>query len=254
MKKFLLLLLFWPVAAWAALSPAALNSAGIRLPPNARLPLQLSAADLSGKKRTFATALGGRRGFVLFADYTCKTLCGPALVLLTSALAQGGLAPDSWRLLVIGIDPKDSATDARRMMLAEVPGKLRAQTTFLLPESKTVAEASAALGFSYVYDKSVDQFAHPEVAYAVAADGRVLRVLSPLTLTTEDIRTVFSGPPETSRDLYGRFRVLCYRFGVLSGIYDAPVETALKVVGVLTILFMLGGFLLLLSRKRPGWT
>lgn len=255
MNKILLViaLCLWPAAAIAALTPAALNSAGVNLPPNAVLPLNLAASDLSGQQRSIASALAGKPGFAIFADYTCKTLCGPALVLLTAGLAQSTLPPGSWRLIVIGLDPKDSATDARRMLLAQVPEKLRAQTVFLLPDARTVAAATRALGFHYVYDKSVDQFAHPEVAYAIAADGRVLRVLSPLALTASDLRGALSGPPQAAESLYGKFQVLCYRFGLLTGIYDIPVEIALKAAAILTLALMALGLVLLIRSKR-SWT
>lgn len=252
MKRFLLVvaLCLWPMVATAALTPAALNSARVSLPANAKLPLILAAPDLSGRRRSFASAFDGKPGFAIFADYTCKTLCGPALVLLGAALAQSTLPPDSWRLVVVGLDPKDSPADARRMLMAQVPQKLRAQTVFLLPDATTVAAATTALGFRYVYDKSVDQFAHPEVAYAIARDGRVLRVLSPLALTASDLGLALSGPPQPPESLYGRFRVLCYRFGLLSGIYDAPVQLALKASAVLTLAAMALGLILLVRNKR----
>ena len=255
MKKALLFiaLCLWPVAAVAALTPAALDSAGVNLPSNAVLPLSLTAPDLSGQRRSIASALAGKPGFVIFADYTCRTLCGPALVLLSAGLSQSALPPGSWRLVVIGLDPKDSAADARRMLLAQVPAKLRVQTVFLLPDAGTVAAATKALGFHYVYDKSVDQFAHPEVAYAIAADGRVLRVLSPLALTASDLGAALSGPPQAAQSLYGKFRVLCYRFGLLTGIYDVPVQIALKAAAFLTLALMALGLVLLIRGKR-SWT
>lgn len=255
MNKILLLiaLCLWPVAAIAALTPAALNSAGVYLPANAVLPLNLVAPDLSDQRRSFASVFAGKPGFVIFADYTCKTLCGPALVLLAAGLAKSTLPPDSWRLAVIGLDPKDSAADGRRMLLAEVPEKLRAQTVLLLPDAKTVAAATKALGFHYVYDKSVDQFAHPEVAYAIAADGRVLRVLSPLTLTVSDLGAALSGQPQAPESLYGKFRVLCYRFGLLSGIYDVPVQIALRLAALLTLAVIALGLVMLIRSKR-SWT
>jgi protein SCO1/2 len=225
----------------------------VDLPANAVLPLNLVAPDLSGDRRSIASALAGKPGFAIFADYTCKTLCGPALVLLTAGLTQSALPPGSWRLIVIGLDPKDSAEDARRMLLAQVPEKLRPQTVFLLPDARTVAVATKALGFHYVYDKSVDQFAHPEVAYAIAADGRVLRVLSPLALTASDLRGALSGPPQPAESLYGKFRVLCYRFGLLTGIYDIPVQIALKAAAILTLALMALGLLMLIRSKR-SWT
>ena len=88
-----LCLLLLPAAAMAALPPAALRDVRLELPADARLPLDLTAKDLSGKPQTLRTALAGQRGFVVFADYTCKNLCGPALVLLGTALAQSGLSP-----------------------------------------------------------------------------------------------------------------------------------------------------------------
>ena len=255
MTKILLLiaLSLWPMAANAALTSAELNNAGVNLPASAVLPLNLIAPDLSGQRRSIASAFAGKPGFAIFADYTCKTLCGPALVLLGAGLAQSALPPDSWRLVVIGLDPRDSAADARRMLLTEVPEKLRAQTVFLLPDSKTIAAATTALGFHYVYDKSVDQFAHPEVAYAIASNGRVLRVLSPLALIAADLRTALSGPPQPPESLYGKFRVLCYRFGLLTGIYDLPVQIALKAAAALTLGLMALGLVLLIRGKR-SWT
>ena len=252
--KFALVLLLWPVAASAALTPAALNSAGISLPADAQLALTWTAPDMSGTPRSLGELLEGKPGFVLFADYTCKTLCGPALVLLGAALTDSRLPPDSWHLIVIGLDPKDSATDARKMMQAQVPKKLWAQTAFLLPGKTALASAVQALGFHYVYDRPVDQFAHPEVVYALSAEGRVLRVLSPLTLGPMDVTTALSGTPDPPQTLYGRFRVLCYRFGVLSGIYDKPVELGLKAGAVLTLAAMVLGFLILLRRKPSRWT
>ena len=99
MNKVLLIiaLCLWPAAAIAALTPAALNSAGVNLPAKAVLPLNLVAPDLSGDRRSIASALAGKPGFAIFADYTCKTLCGPALVLLTAGLTQSALPPGSWR-------------------------------------------------------------------------------------------------------------------------------------------------------------
>src|SRR5438270_12080844 len=97
MKRILvsLCVLLWLASgmAMAALPPAALNSAGITLPPGARLPLNISVKDASGQYRAFGDLLAGHPAFVIFADYICKNLCGPALVLLSSALAQSGLSP-----------------------------------------------------------------------------------------------------------------------------------------------------------------
>jgi protein SCO1/2 len=242
-----LLLLLAPGIASGALPPAALKNVVVDLPPDARLPLNLSAGDISGRALSIADAMGGRSAFVLFADYTCKNLCGPALVLLSAALRESGLSPLRYRLIVIGIDPKDTAADASRMAAAQIPDELRKNAVLLLPDARNLAEMTRALGFHYAYDQSLDQFAHPEVVYAVDADGRVIRLLSPLTLTAKDVRNAFS-PAQLQNSLSEDLRVLCYHFAQLSGIHTAAIELLLKIAAVLTLAAMAGGVLLM--RKR----
>ena len=64
---------------------------------------------------------GHRRhaGRCVFADYTCRTLCGPIVEFAAAGLAKTGLRPGvDYRLLVIGLDPRDGidagARDARK--------------------------------------------------------------------------------------------------------------------------------------------
>src|SRR3954463_15824029 len=92
-------------AAMAAIPPSALNSVGISLERDAAFPLSLSARDADGMNRSLGQLLTAGPTFVLFADYTCKALCGPALVFLPSALASQDAAENS-PIIGIGLDPK----------------------------------------------------------------------------------------------------------------------------------------------------
>ena len=235
-------------AANAALAPSVLSSVGITLPRDAAFPLSLSARDDAGVRRSLGELLTSGPAFVLFADYTCKALCGPALVLLASALERDDAAKNS-QIIVLGLDPKDTPTDARRMLTEQVPLPLRGRTTLLMPDSATVAAAVRAAGFRYVYDKSVDQFAHPELVYAVDRSGRIVRLLSPFALTASDLKSDFTGQPATS--LYDRVRLICYRFGVLDGPYSSAIAYALKVAAALTIVCF-GTAILFMQRRRSG--
>jgi len=245
--RLLFVLLLISKQAVAALAPAALASADVTLPSDARFPLALTSADIDGDTRSFGEILASRPGFVLFADFTCKTLCGPALVLLSSALENSGLAPDSYRVIVVGLDPKDTPKEARRMITAQVAAGLRSGIVVLHPDSATLARVAEAAGFRYVYDKSVDQFAHPELVYAVARDGRIRRLLSPFTLTTADLKNVLFAS-DASPSFAQQVRLICYRFGILSGPYTSTIEIALRAAAALTIL-VLGGAVFLMRRR-----
>jgi protein SCO1/2 len=80
-----LALLFAAAPVWAAASAADLDAISAAPPPGATLPLALRFVDENGRPMTLAAALAGTPAVVIFADYTCHTLCGP---ILTSFLVQ----------------------------------------------------------------------------------------------------------------------------------------------------------------------
>ncbi len=237
--------------AQAALPPAVLNQLGITLPAGARLPLDARAVDVTGQQRTLRGILSGRPAFVVFADYTCKNLCGPALVLLSTALNQSHMPSAQYRLIVIGLDPKDQPADARKMAAAQICGTLRDSAVLLLPDARNLAAMTEAAGFHYAYDPAIDQFAHPEAVYAIAADGHVIHILSPLTLTAADVQTAFTAPRSPADSFASRFRLLCYHFAELTGLHTAAVQLVLKFAAVLTVAGMAGA-VFLMQKRRTG--
>lgn len=245
----ILLLMLLPDAAQAGLTRATLDSISVQLPPNARLNPTLSAPDTTGKQRPVGAILAGHPGFVTFVDYTCRSLCGTALMLLSDGIRRAGLKPSDVRIIVLGLDPKDSARSAIKMETDEIAPALRPATTFLLPNQTVIARATKALGFRYAYDPGTDQFAHPAIVYAVGPDGRVRATLSPLALTAGDLRRALDAPQSQVLSLYQRIHALCYSYDPVTGLYTPRIKFLLKVAGWATLL-LLGTAIALLRRAR----
>ena len=75
---------------------------------------------------TLSDAIGGVPAFVVFADYTCRTLCGPIVEFAAAGLGKTGLRPGAdYRLLVIGIDPRDGLDTARAMRAQHIEPEIR---------------------------------------------------------------------------------------------------------------------------------
>ena len=243
-----LLLALLPGAAQAGLSRAALGGVAIRLPPGAHLDMGLTARDTGGKIRALREIADGHPVFVNFVDYTCNTLCGTDLMLLAAGIERAGLRPGDFRIVVLGIDPKDGAADAIKMEDKEIPPRLRPVSIFLLPDKAVIARATGALGFHYVYDPQIDQFAHPAVVYALGPDGAVRAVLSPLALTGSDLRQALRGPEPLT--LYERIHALCYGYDPVTGVYTPRVSFLLKAGALATTLAMAAGIVFLSRRER----
>ena len=114
----------WPLAApaTAGFTSGAIEIISATPPPNAALA---AAIWIFRRKRQAAdarpTPIGGVPAVVIFADYTCRTLCGPILEFAAAALAKTGLQPGAdYRLVVIGLDPKDGLETARAMRAAHI--------------------------------------------------------------------------------------------------------------------------------------
>ena len=237
--------------AQAALTRSELDGVSLAPPVGAAARLALNFRDIDDRRVTLREAIGGRPSLLLLVDYTCRTICGPALAIASGALAQTGLDPTKFRLLVIGLDPKDSAEDARVMARQIGDPAVENVTTLLRGDAGNVHQLTDALGYRYRYDAAADQFAHPAGALVMTADGRVSRTLSSLALNPRDLRLALveagAGRIGTFRD---RLTLLCYGFDAAHGVYAPAIARMLKLFAALTVIGVLGSIVVLERRRR----
>jgi protein SCO1 len=237
--------------AQAGILTADLEQVGVRLPAAAQVPTSSWWKDENGDILTLGQALAGRPALLIFADYTCRTLCGPILSFVVDALSKSELPPHDYRLVVLGIDPKDGPGEAAAMKQARISDELVASAaTFLTAGESTIRETAEAVGYRFTYDAAHDQFAHPAAVLVLTADGRVNRVLSGLGISADDFRLALVEASEgrigTLRD---QVRLLCYGFDPSTGVYTLSIYRALAIASALTVI-MLAGWLGWLSRRR----
>jgi protein SCO1/2 len=245
------LLLAFATEARAGLTGKELAGLSLSPPPNAAAPLALGFRDVSGAEITLGGALGGRPAILLLVDYTCRTICGPALAIASGALSQSGLDPaKDFRLVVVGFDAKDSAEDARAMSRQIADAAVESATTLLRGDARNTRRLTEALGYHYEYDDAADQFAHPAGALVLASDGRISRVLSSLALNPQDLRLALVEAGEGRVGTLGdRLTLLCYGFDAMHGVYTPAITWLLQLFAALTVIGLLGS-ILLLKRNR----
>jgi protein SCO1/2 len=242
--------------AQAGLTEAVLDDVAAEPRPDAALPLGLRFSDETGQPRTLGDVLAGKPAILVFADYTCRTLCGPILTFVAAGLERSGLAAgaDYW-LVVIGLDPKDDPKSARATKAARIGSgtPLAAAAIMLTGEEAAIRTATAALGYRYAYDAEHDQFAHPAAAFAVNAAGRVTRVLSGLTLDGADLRMALVEAGEGRVGSLGdRLRLLCYGFDPVRGVYTEKITLWLELAAIFTLFGMAVAMVVMNAISRRG--
>jgi protein SCO1 len=241
-------------SAHAAITQAALDDLAVKPGFDAALPPGLRFVDEDGQPRTFDDILDGKPAVVVFADYTCRTLCGPILTFLASGLEHSGLVPGAdYDLVVIGLDPRDDLQSARDLKAARIGSgtPLATATVMLTGEAATIETATSALGYRYTYDAEHDQFAHPAAAFVVTPAGRVSRVLSALGLDGPDVRLalVEAGQGRVG-SLGDRLRLLCYGFDAARGIYTETITLWLELAAIGTVSGMAAAVAAMNARSR----
>ncbi|MGB7256947.1 MAG: SCO family protein [Pseudolabrys sp.] len=250
-------LIMWAHPTLARITPAEYRDIGVSVPQGAALPLGATVTDEKGHRLSLRDIVT-KPAVLVFADYTCRTLCGPIVAFVSSALQQSGLDPGrQFELVAIGLDPKDGADAAEKMRhdhLADSPG-LDAATHFVTADEATIKTLTAALGYRYRYDADDDQYVHPAAAYVLRADGVVARVLTGIGLSGGDMRLALveagEGKIGTLRD---KIRLLCSGFDPAHGTYNVMVSRMLTVTGLVTMLTLGGGIgiLMLMGRRRSA--
>lgn len=247
-------LLALATSARAGLTKSDLAAVSFSPPAKAILPLGLEFRDAGNRLITLREAIDGRPALFLFVDYTCRTLCGPALAIASGALSETGLDPEKdYRLIVVGLDPKDSLDDSRAMAEQIGDASVSAVTALLRGDRENIRRLTDAVGYRYSYDAAADQFAHPAGALILTREGRVSRMLSSLALNTRDLRLalVEAGEGRTG-SLGDRLTLLCYGFDAMHGIYAPIIGRVLQIFAAVT-LFSLGVFAAVLTRRKRAW-
>ena len=231
-----------------AITPQDYRDVGVTVPANAAVPRDLLVTDESGHTRAIGELIS-RPSVLVFADYTCTTLCGPIVAFVASALEKSGLdATRQYGLIVVGLDPRDGAAAAARMRREHLGGDIALDraTTFVTAAENSVRNLTAALGYRFAYDAEHDQFVHPGAAYVLRADGRVSRVLTGLGLSGEDMRLALVEAGQGRIGTLGdQVRLLCSGFDPAHGTYNLMISRVLAGGALATVLVLAGGIALL---------
>jgi protein SCO1 len=244
-----------PIAE-ANFTPAQLAAISAIPPPHAVLPLALSLEDEKGRHTTIGQAVGGVPAVVIFADYTCRTLCGPIVEFTVAGLAKTGLRPGiDYRLVVIGINPRDGVDAARAMRAKHIgPGDpVGRAVVFLSGSEADIRAATQAVGLHYAYDPEHDQYAHPAAAYVVDSAGHVRRVMSPIGLDGGDLRlAIIDAGGGAVGSVADQLHLLCYGFDPAQGIYTERITTMLGYAAGATLVILAAGIFGMVARRRRG--
>ena len=251
----LAILLFTAPIAGAASPRSILSSVGFDQKLGAQAPLDLVFRDEGGKPARLGSLLHGRPVLLAFVYYKCPMLCTETLNGLVRALRA--LSFDAGRqfdVVILSIDPRETPAlaAAKEKVYVERYGRAGGARgwSFLTGDEASIRRLTGALGFRYVYDKELDQYAHPAGLVVLTPQGRVSRYLFGVEFAAGDVRLALveaaAGAIGTPID---RLVLYCYHYDPMTGRYGPRILRILQAGGALTLA---GLAALVLGMSRGG--
>jgi protein SCO1/2 len=221
-----------------------------------RIPAELEFTDSSGAKVVLKDLFQDTTPTLLtLVYYRCPTLCHLVLDGLVGSLRQTGyqLGRD-YNVVTVSIDPTEGPADAAKKK-AEVSKALGVPSdspgwTFLTTSTDGARQLADAVGFQYVYDEDLKQYAHAASFFVLTPEAKISRYFYGVRFPPRDLRLALveaaGGKVGTAFD---RFLLTCYRFDPATRRYELYVKGFLR-VGALLIFAALATMMGVLWRRE----
>ena len=162
--------------------PGALSKVGIDQRLNGQVPLDLPFVDENGRDVKLGDYFGKRPVILAMVYYECPMLCTQVLNGVVSALGVIKFnAGTEFDLVVVSINPKEGPGLAAQKKQSYVDRYKRPGTAqgfhFLTGKQESIDRLAQAVGFRYVYDPTIDQYAHGAGIEVLTPKGVLSRVL-----------------------------------------------------------------------------
>jgi len=250
-----------------ALAPAGARAQGGKPDPlhdvsyeqrlDTQVPLDLTFKDEQGRAVQIGDYFGKQPVILQLSYYECPMLCSIVRQGMLDALKDVTLnAGADFQVVNVSIDPLETPMMAANVKAATLSHYGRDGAAdgmhFLTGTQDSIDQLASAVGFHYVYDETIDQYAHAAGIVVLTPKGKVSRYFFGVQFNPSDLRL---GLVESSENTIGtptdQLLLLCYHYDPKTGTYTGLVMTIIRVAGVLTVLGIIG-VIALLTRSKPG--
>jgi protein SCO1/2 len=220
MTRLLRLALVLVVAAFGAQAHATDTAGTIIQRVGKDLPLATRLVDEDGGAVTLGRYFGEAPVVLVFGYYRCPTLCTTLMEAVLTSLSASNLAPDAYRVVGIGIDPRETPGDAKRKASAYRRAFGGMRIDLLTGSERETRALAAAAGVSYAYDARHAQYSHPLGFVVVSPDGRVSRYFAGVAFDPREARLALVEASDSKvGSLTDRIFLRCAHYDAAAGRY-----------------------------------
>jgi len=245
--------------AHAQPAPPPLAAAGVDEQIGARVTLDVPFTAARTGPLALRDLVDGTRPVLLVLAYArCRMLCSLVLRGVADVARQMPLVPgDDYRLVLVGLDPRETADEATRMQSALLDrlgrGDDPRRWPYLVGERASIDAVAGALGFRYAWDERTEQYAHPAVIFVLTPGGRIARYLHGVQFAPDEVAGALADAAAGRTSSSAAAEVLrCFRFDPATRRAGARAERLLQAGAAVSFLLLFAGItgLIVWERRR----
>ena len=237
--------------------PKALNGVGIDQKLNEQLPFDLELKNENGEPVKLGDYFGKKPVMLSLVYYECPMLCNQVLNGMVTAFRVMSFSPgNEFDVVTVSFDPRETpalAAAKKKTYVEYLPQAKRANAYagwhFLTADEDAIRRITDAVGFRYHWDEATNQFAHASAVYVATPQGKLARYFYGIEYAPRDLRL---GLIEAADNRIGspmdQLLLYCYHYDPATGKYGAVVMRMMQIGGVLTLVAMVGMFIVLRRR------
>lgn len=219
-----------------------LKEVGIDQKLNGPIPLDTEFTDEHGRTVRLGQYFGDRPVVLALVYYQCPMLCTLVLNGLVGSLDGIAFnAGQEYDVVVVSFDPAETPAMALERKEQFVRRYNRSggedHVHFLTGRQADITRLTQAVGFRYVYDESIKQWAHPAAITVLTGDGRVSRYLYGVEFAPRDLKlALVEAADGRIGTLVDQAVLFCYHYDPETGKYGLVIMNIVRLAGVLTVL------------------
>lgn len=225
---------------------------------NGSLPLDSQFTDSEGSPVRLSDIFRGKPVILAMVYYECPMLCTLVMNGMLKALNVLDMhVGDEFDTVFISIDPSEEPSLAKakkqNVMSGYAGEKIPAGWHFLTGTRENIDKVAEAIGFEYVYDEEINQYAHASGFTVNTPQGKISRYFLGIEYSARDLKlALMESSEEKIGSLVDQILLFCYHYDPTVGKYGLAINRIMRIFGSLTALALFGaiGWFLYNERKR----
>lgn len=239
-----------------SLTASQLSSVSFDQKLNSQISLDLPFRDENGKTVTLRDYFGQKPVVLVLGYYSCPMLCTLTFNGMVESLEDMKWSiGNQFNVVHVSINPAETPelAAAKKKTYLRSYGRAGASAGwhFLTGDEPNIRKLADEVGFHYLYDPAIKQYAHPSGLVILTPEGKTAKYFFGVKFAPAEVFAALQGASENKvGSPIERLVLLCFCYSPIHGKYGPLIMAIVRILGAITLVGMTWLFVSMVRRER----